>query len=416
MADFKIEFDTNIPIPAEAAAVPEKIYKAVCARMRGLKRIVIQHEAAKSRFAKINGFKLDGTAGKSTTCEADEIGNAIMFAINAHFDQLRKGDALPPPQNYRIFFHVADTSGEIQRPSTEYLYNPAEESVDVEDDDERDSKDAAHESRMERLLTRYEQQNEQLHARNMEMAGALNSLSTSHVTNLAPVMSMLSFMGQAWMTGAQMQQNALHAMFDQRQAEVAETHADRRMDKLIDAVKGPITTLVKAKYGIDLSKIDDEEDDDDDDDPPPRKSKKEQPAQRPAWDGVTRDGADTAVVVPASPPDGAAPAPASEPAQASDEGQGEPAAMLLQELGRTITPSQWNKLATVFGAKLKLLTRLLEAPTDKAALQRYKKLTTPPDGVELEHMGGLKRLLTAQQSELLDMLEKVMERVAANWD
>lgn len=423
ISSFNLEYDTPIEIPADPPGVPEKISHFLGARLKGLKRIVIQFEQARKRWIKINAFKLDGSPGKNTTAELDEICVAIMVAISAHYTQQQRGDELPGPKNYRVMCNLHEGQGDAARPSVEYLFNPAGEEAEMHDVAPREQTDDVY----VRILDRLERQNQDLFGMIKDTVTKNNDIANTNLQALAPFASMFGFMTQVWQSGATMQQQALNVIYSARKDEIEATSSERRIDKVIDAVRGPIAMVIKHKYGIDLPLDEDEDEDEDDGDTEPspaqRSASKPSKTIRPTWDGSTPtesndDSAPVEVTVrddageTTEPRDDELSEDPPERRPALDQ---HPAALYASELGRMIRPAQWLVLSKKLERKeLEALVRVFEAKTDATLVKRYDAVFAG-GAVPLEKLLGLQKLLSKAQLKHLETLSQIVERARKAW-
>ncbi len=425
----EIELQHTIDIPADPPWIPDKVDRFLRDHHVGLRRIVVHHEVAKGRWKTVNSFKLDGTTNKAPTVEPDVVATFAMLCIEAHFAKLGKGDQPAEPQMYRIMTNKLNAQGVEQRPSCEYLYNPEGDDADASVDGEAERNEER--SMFMRVLERLEKQNDALFSENRGLVSEVKNVLNAQSSQFTPFATMIGFMTNMWVTGAQMQNQAMQYMFSERRADADARSADRKFDIIVEAVKTPLVAALEHKFGIKLNLDDDEDDDDDEAEDKPKAAKKPKPAERPAWDGTSKSSADDSASSPAS---AAGPAqsdaandasPASSddapdpgatvrsPADGIDEDH--PAAWFARTLGQTIRPAQWAKLAKLLSDdELAALSKLLESKTDRLLIKRYDAVWKGGK-IPMDKLMALAGQLDDQQKKNLQALGELVESARAGY-
>lgn len=374
-----IVYDTPIDVPAEQPAVSEKVLQHVTQRLRGTKRIMISWEPSPGRWKKINGMRLPDAAkpNQSPGVEPDDVATSIMLAIDAHHQSLRKGDELVPAQQYRVMFLRETTDGSPQRPSFEYLYDPSGESTTAVVEEERSTETvvASYQTLVSTLLGAVSGLSTQLSS----SQSVLEKIAANNLNQLKPFSDMIGYMGQMFISGHQMQMQAMAFLYDQRKVEVESAAANKKWEMMLRQVGTPLLAYLQHQGWI------------------PRGQSGGMYTEGNEGDAEASDSATNSEYTPPSED------------QIDPRTMADPFAAFVRVWGSGLRPRQWHAIRSMLTAKeMDLLTRMLEASNDREALQLYDAIWSE-QAIPMEKLMRLYSALDEDQREPFQMIAQLAD-------
>ena len=211
----------------EDVAVAEPLRNGLLKRMRSCNRVVIEYEVGDNKWKRVEAWKLTCKPGDYPTTDPDEIAQNVANAVHLHWEENCAEEE--GAGNYRVWCHAMTPDGKRKRPSFTYVYSgpdSAESGIAEDELEERESELMTGFRLLERIVDKLALRLDESHLHIKEISNQNHALHQ-------PMIQSMGYMGQMYVAGLQLQQNAMGAVFDLKRADKEDAAKDRRLEKYV---------------------------------------------------------------------------------------------------------------------------------------------------------------------------------------